>query len=78
MGAGAQLPLSVGRSDVFVAAQCWHLAVLRWADEHDCLWESGMCELAAWHGHLELEWAHQHGCEWSETTCNGPPFACTS
>jgi hypothetical protein len=52
------------------AAAGGHLAVLKWAREHGCPWNSGTCAAAAQGGHLDvLKWAREHGCEWSMSTC---------
>jgi len=48
-----------------------HLAVLQWAREHGCEWNSNTCSAAAEGGHLEvLQWLREHGCEWNSNTCS--------
>ena len=57
----------VKRRDVACAAESGHLAVLRWAREHGCHWDSDTRGLAAKGGHLEvLLWAVGTGCHWME------------
>jgi len=52
------------------AAGGGHLAVLRWAREHECEWDLRTCRAAAEGGHLEvLRWAWENGCPWDEETC---------
>jgi hypothetical protein len=71
VGAGARLP--VGMADVCVwAAEGGHLAVLRWAREHDCPWNTNSCVGAARAGQLEvLRWVRENdanGEVWNENT----------
>ena len=47
-----------------------HLAVLKWARDHDCPWNAGTCTAAARFGHLDmLKWAREHHCPWNAETC---------
>ena len=61
--------MPVERVDVLTceaAARLWHLAVLRWAQEHDCPWGEMTCSAAAGGGHLDvLRWAREHDCAWN-------------
>ena len=49
----------------------YNLAVLTWAREHGCDWNSKTCRAAAGGGHLDvLRWAREHGCDWDASTCS--------
>ena len=47
MGAGARVPVGIGVVHI-PAAEGGHLAVLRWAREHDCPWDKSVCEYISW------------------------------
>jgi len=52
-------------------AYAGHLAVLQWARQNGCEWDSWTCGYAAKNGHLEmLQWARQNGCDWDSFTCS--------
>ena len=54
---------------MYNAAEGGHLAVLRWARQHDCPWNEGTCSGAAGGGQLAiLRWAREHNCRWGEQT----------
>ena len=54
-----------------LAAAGGYLEVLKWARDHDCLWDSSTCSSAALGGHLEvLKWARENGCKWDDYTCS--------
>ena len=46
------------------------MAVLTWAHENGCPWDSCTCMKAACHGQLlTLIWLRRNGCPWDESTC---------
>ena len=46
------------------------VALLRWARENGCPWDTRTCATAAAGGQLEvLQWARENGCPWDERTC---------
>ena len=47
-----------------------HLAVLKWARAHGCLWDEWTCAAAALKlHHAVLQWLQAHGCTWNAETC---------
>jgi len=63
-GARTRLPLELVN---VCAAFGGHLAVLRWAREHDFPWGAESCARAAINGHPRvLTWAREHNCPWDE------------
>lgn len=52
------------------AAQCGHLACLKFLHEKGCSWSKSTCMWAAINGHIDcLKYAHENECPWDERTC---------
>ena len=67
----AETPPAEGAARVFKLVDFLGIAErLAWAKANGCPWNSGVCQYAAWGGHLEaLKFARQHGCPWDARTC---------
>jgi hypothetical protein len=59
--------------EVFAADCAWrcYLALLQWACENFCRFNSTACAFAARNGHLHLlQWLREQDCPWSIVTCS--------